>query len=65
LSEHFTLFFTDDVIDLMVTETNRCHALLYEKRGADAGEHSRLRQWMPVMRAEMKVSGFASLDRDQ
>ena len=51
----FRLFISDDVLDLMVTETNRYALQVKEKKGSEAGVFSRVSQWEPVTRPEMSA----------
>lgn len=50
--DYFKLFLTDEVINLMVTETNRtAHQTISARR---LSRRSRLRDWVPTTAAEMK-----------
>ena len=51
----FRLFISGDVLDLMVTETNRYALQVKEKKGSEAGVFSRVSQWEPVTRPEMSA----------
>ena len=53
------LFFTPELWQLLVTETNRYAEQYLAQFGADLTRHSRLKKWVPVTVPEMKV--FLSL----
>ena len=51
----FQLYFSDDLIDMIVTETNRYAVQMTQKFGGQALPHSRYARWRPTTRPEMKA----------
>lgn len=52
--DYFSLFLTDDVVDLLVLETNR-YAADFLLKNPDLKEHSRFKNWVVTSNAEMKT----------
>lgn len=50
----FRLFFTDDILNMLVTETNRYHEQVKDLKGEDAGASSRVSLWKDVTADEMR-----------
>ena len=53
--DYFKLFFTDNILDLLVTETNRYAAQCTEAAPKPLPKYSYLALWVPVTRTDMTV----------